>query len=183
VTRQYPAAIRHRAAFEAWYAAGRKISPEVLAAAKVRNRNTVAGWKTAEGWEGFADQLDSKATEVIAEATTDRIALVVDAKEKHIEDMKALLGSARIVASALLSGIVGKLQKGEYVDQGECAEWARSFRTIERAGAGIFSISQPMDVQHSISPATLAAIKTRLTPILELAREEGVTVIDVDARA
>jgi hypothetical protein len=178
-TRQYPASIRHRKAFEAWYAAGRKVNAEVLATAKIKQRETIYTWRAAEGWETFADLLDSQATGVIAEATTDRIAIVQDAKEKHIEDMKALLQAGRAACAEMIKRLMRRMAAGADVDMSELAQWASSLGLIDRVGASIFKTDQPLQVQHSINPQMIEALKQRLTPMLEAAEKKGISFVDI----
>lgn len=187
-TPQYPPSIKNRLAFQAWYGAGRKITDEVLSIAKRRDRGTVARWKLEQGWETFADFLDSKTTEVIAEATLDRVAIAQQAKERFQDECLALVSAAGALCGEMVKRMLARASVGGEVSYFEFESWMRSFATYRKTGESVHGIEGPaqhlsvsgeVGVSVTVTAQELGEIKNRLAPLLKEAAARGIT-IDVD---
>lgn len=158
MARQYPSNIRHRLAFQAWYSAGRKVTADVLKAAKRSDRHTVSGWAKAERWKEFADSLDAEATAVMAEAHVERVSRYEEVKAWFQEQRLEMLRAGGAFTGGMAKRLLEHLMKGNDVDTRELKEWMQAFDHFERAGERIFDLANPERIEVNLTAEEEAAV-------------------------
>lgn len=143
--REYPSTIRHPALFEIWYAAGRKVTPELLAAGKYRDRETIYEMRDRENWPLFAEVLDEEQAFQIADWHTEKTARRLETERQRL----ALIQGGQELLKETLLRMLQRAQKGADIDTKEVDEWFKGLANSDKVIVSAFNIAAEQNVKHS----------------------------------